>query len=109
MKMTEKGKEMIGEGDEIVFKTMCLRFDANANEYHFKILEINMPFILKESKKAFKVEKPAMFRATCLYTDDTKHTFTLKGYKSEPSVMDFPEKFLRKSKILHRLFFWRKF
>ena len=99
---------MIKVGTQICFKAMCVSYDANANEYHFKILEINQSFVIKNSKMAFENEKQAMFRATCFYTDDTKRDFTLNGHTSEPITLDYSKthkKFLRKSKILYLLYF----
>ena len=103
---------MINLGTQICFNAMCLSYDNNAGEYHFKILEISQPFVIKNSKKAFKVEKSTMFRAACYYSDDTKHDFTLNGYDSEAITLNSSEmhkKFLRKSKILRLLYFWKKF
>jgi len=99
---------MIKHGTQICFKAMSLSYNANVNEYHFKILEINMPFIIKGSKKVFKVGKSAMFRAICVYIDKPRISFTLNGYKSEPETIDLSGKFLSKSRMLHLLFFWRK-
>ena len=109
---------MINLGTKICFKAMCISYDDNANEYHFKILKINIPFTVVKSEKVFKVEKSAMFKAICVYADEIKYSFTLDSYASNPPVIDFPRTgqknnrdiycFLKKSRILHLLYFWKK-
>ena len=98
-------------GDIICFKAMCIMYDKNANDYHFKILEINKPFTIKNSKKVFKVEKSAKFKANCIFVENNNYIFNLVCHNSEPieiNYSDIQKKFFRKSKIYQLKYFCKE-
>jgi len=103
---------MINLGTRICFKAMCLYYDSNTNEYHFMIPKIRERFVLTKNNEVYVSEKSTMFRANCVFVDNTKHVFNLEEHASGPIIINFSKthkKFLIKSRILHLLYFRKKF
>ena len=101
---------MICEGTRICFKAMCMSYDDKADEYHFNIFKIKTPFVIKNSKKTFERGKSVVFKANYLHTENAEHIFSLKDYDSKPIIINsskINKKFLRESKILSLLYFWK--